>query len=317
MSFAVPAGELVLHHYPMSPFAEKVRLVLGAKRLAWRSVHIPVVMPKPDVVALTGGYRKTPVLQIGADIYCDTALICRVLDARAPEPTLYPRAIDGAAQLLAQWADATLFWAAVPYALQPGTAPEVFGKLPPEQIKAFAVDRAALRPNALRPNFLDAGVALRHHLGWLESLFADGRSHLAGTALSIADFAVAHPLWFVHRVPSLRAEIDAHPHLRAWLEAMLAFGNGDATPMTSTEAIELAASSVERAPVEVEPGLGFDAGADVTVTPTDYGFDPVAGRLVGLSRDSVTVERRDDRAGTLQVHFPRIGFQIRKQETKP
>ena len=72
--------ELILHHYPSSPFAEKVRLVLGFKQLPWKSVIIPSVMPKPDVVALTGGYRRTPVLQIGADIYCDTSLICEVLE---------------------------------------------------------------------------------------------------------------------------------------------------------------------------------------------------------------------------------------------
>ena len=72
--------DLILHHFDASPFAEKVRLILGFKGLAWRSVQIPMAMPKPDVVALTGGYRKTPLLQIGADIYCDTALIARVLD---------------------------------------------------------------------------------------------------------------------------------------------------------------------------------------------------------------------------------------------
>jgi glutathione S-transferase len=83
-------SELILHQYAISPFAEKVRLILGFKRLAWRSVLIPPVMPKPDVIALTGGYRKTPVLQIGADIYCDTALIARVLEMRQPTPTLYP-----------------------------------------------------------------------------------------------------------------------------------------------------------------------------------------------------------------------------------
>jgi glutathione S-transferase len=75
-------SELILHHYAMSPFAEKTRLILGYKQLVWRSVLIPPVMPKPDVIALTGGYRKTPALQIGADIYCDTALIARVLEAR-------------------------------------------------------------------------------------------------------------------------------------------------------------------------------------------------------------------------------------------
>ena len=67
------AKQIILHHYPMSPFAEKVRLIFGFKGLSWASVHIPNVMPKPDLIALTGGYRKTPVLQIGADIYCDTA----------------------------------------------------------------------------------------------------------------------------------------------------------------------------------------------------------------------------------------------------
>ena len=60
-----PAQLLILHHYPGSPFAEKIRLILGFKGLHWSSVIIPNVMPKPDVIALTGGYRKTPVLQIG------------------------------------------------------------------------------------------------------------------------------------------------------------------------------------------------------------------------------------------------------------
>jgi glutathione S-transferase len=60
---------LILHHYPTSPFAEKVRLIMGYKKLSWQGVTIPMVMPKPDLMPLTGGYRRTPVLQIGADIY--------------------------------------------------------------------------------------------------------------------------------------------------------------------------------------------------------------------------------------------------------
>jgi len=55
-------SELILHHYPNSPFAEKIRLILGHKKLPWKSVFIPMIMPKPDLTALTGGYRKTPVL---------------------------------------------------------------------------------------------------------------------------------------------------------------------------------------------------------------------------------------------------------------
>ncbi len=44
-----------------------VRVAFGIKGLAWKSVIIPRILPKPDLMPLTGGYRKTPVLQIGAD----------------------------------------------------------------------------------------------------------------------------------------------------------------------------------------------------------------------------------------------------------
>src|SRR3546814_44850 len=101
--------ELILHHYPTSPFAEKARLMLGFKQPSWRSVMIPPVMPKPDLTALTGGYRRTPVLQVGADIYCDTALIARRLEAEKTTPALFPEGQEFTAATLAQWADAVLF----------------------------------------------------------------------------------------------------------------------------------------------------------------------------------------------------------------
>ena len=133
--------QLILHHYPMSPFAEKIRLVMGFKGLHWSSVNIPNIMPKPDLTALTGGYRRTPVLQIGADIYCDTALIADVIEALAPQPTLYPQGIAGASRILAQWADSTLFWTAIPYTMQPAGLAKMFEGVPAEAIKAFGDDR--------------------------------------------------------------------------------------------------------------------------------------------------------------------------------
>src|SRR5689334_14407100 len=112
-------SDIIFHHYPNSPFSEKVRLIFGYKKLAWKSVMIPVIMPKPDLTALTGGYRRTPVLQIGADIYCDTALIADVLEKIAPTLSLYPAPIGGLARTFAQWADSTLFWTAIAYTFQP------------------------------------------------------------------------------------------------------------------------------------------------------------------------------------------------------
>ena len=91
-------SDMILHHYPTSPFSEKVRVAFGIKGLTWKSVIIPSFLPEPNIMPLTGGYRKTPVLQIGADIYCDTQLILREIERRAPEPTLYPSQTCGLAE---------------------------------------------------------------------------------------------------------------------------------------------------------------------------------------------------------------------------
>ena len=70
-------NNLILHHYDFSNFSEKVRLVFALKQIGWDSVIIPSYLPKPDYLPLTGGYRRTPALQVGSDIYCDTRLIVR------------------------------------------------------------------------------------------------------------------------------------------------------------------------------------------------------------------------------------------------
>ena len=106
-------ADIILHHYAASPFAEKVRIALGLKQAAWKSVDIPNVMPKPDLMPLTGGYRKTPVMQIGADIYCDTQLIMLELDRRLPAPGLLPKGREGEARAITMWIDRNIFGPAV------------------------------------------------------------------------------------------------------------------------------------------------------------------------------------------------------------
>jgi glutathione S-transferase len=71
--------DIILHHYDASPFTQKALRMLGLKKLEWRSVETPMLLPKPDLVCLTGGYRGTPVMQIGADIYIDSQRIAREL----------------------------------------------------------------------------------------------------------------------------------------------------------------------------------------------------------------------------------------------
>jgi glutathione S-transferase len=303
----------ILHHYDGSPFSEKLRLILGFKGLAWQSVKVPVIMPKPDVVALTGGYRKTPIAQVGADIYCDTALIARVIEARAPTPTLYP-ASQPLAPMLAQWADSTMFWTIIPYTMQPAGMAEVFKGVPPEVLKAFGADRAPFTASMKRQTVADATVNLTAQLAMLESqLAAHGQPFLMGAQASIADFSVAHCLWYVQRGGAVADIITRHPLLTAWLARVKAFGHGKPEPLSSADAVAVAAQG-QQVSVAVQPGLGFEAGQRVTITPTDYGMDPVAGTLVGMSKDEVVIARSDERAGRVQVHFPRHGYQIKLEQ---
>jgi glutathione S-transferase len=306
-------SDLILHHYAGSPFSEKVRLILGFKGIPWRSVIVPNIMPKPDVVALTGGYRRTPFMQIGADVYCDTALMCRVIDALKPEPPLYPMATSGIADVVAQWADTTLFWTAVPFTLQPAGAPHVLKDATPEMLKAFGADRAAMNPTMRRATVTDGAAALHTYLARLEHMLHDGQPFLLGALPSIADFSAAQSIWFIRLAPPVAALLEAYPKVCAWYERVNAFGQGRFTKMTPVEAIAVAAQGAH-APLAFTAEPGLAQGDDVTVTPTDYAHDPVAGRLVGLSRQEVVIARTDERAGTVHVHFPRIAFQIKKPQ---
>ena len=302
--------DVILHHFDDSPFSEKIRLLLGWKRLAWKSVSVPVMLPKPDVVALTGGYRRTPVLQIGADVYCDTALMCRVIDAIAPEPPLYPASATGLQHVVAQWADTALLWSAVPYTMQPAGMMHVFRDANAEFLKALVADRAAMTAGMRRQTPIDAAAQLTIYFGWLDGLLHE-RTHLLGAQPCIADFSVAHCVWFIRRVPPVAAVLDPFPRLIAWYEQMIAIGHGRSDKLSSEDAIAIARAGGHAA-TRVEPGLGFEAGAAVTVSATDYATDLVPGTLIGLSTHEVVIERRDERAGTVHVHFPRIGYQIKK-----
>jgi glutathione S-transferase len=311
--------DFILHHFASSPFSEKVRWIFGFKQLAWRSVDVPMILPKPDVVALTGGYRRTPFLQVGADIYCDTALIARVIDRAAPTPSLYPAAAGGMAHVVAHWADSALFWAAIPFTSQPTTIGHLIGGAAPtpEFLKALVEDRAAmLGGGRVRATHGDAGAQLTSYLGWIEATLAAGNGgFLLGEQPCIADFAAAQSVWFMRLAPPVASTLAAYPRLTAWFERVAAFGHGSPTEMSSADALAIAAGAGAHATTIVEPGLGLEAGAPVTVAATDYASDLVAGTLVGLSSDEVVVERKDERAGVVHVHFPRIGYQVKKAKS--
>jgi len=307
-------SQLILHHYPTSPFAEKIRLIFGYKKLAWHSVIIPRIMPKPELTALTGGYRRTPVMQIGADIYCDTALIADVLEKIAPAPSLYPSSVNGASRIVAQWADSQVFSAAMAYNFQPAGIADVFAGVPEEAIQAFVADRAAMRGGAPRMAIGEGTSTYKSQLRRLSDMLTE-RPYLLGDAPSIADFSAYHPIWFtLERTPSLSGILDATPLLKDWMTRMKAIGHGVHEKMTAEHALEAAnhatPSDVTQMPFVNEHGI--DLGSEVTITADNFGLEPTQGTLVAATKTRLILRREDQRTGVVHVHFPRNGFILKK-----
>ena len=303
------SGEIILHNYPNSPFSEKVRVAFGIKGLAWRSVVQPVIMPKPDLVALTGGYRKIPVMQIGADIYCDTQIILRELDRRFPAPSLSPQN-KGAPYAIGFWADRAVFNAAVAV---------IFGEIGDMIPEDFKKDRAALSGGTFSTEALKRAVPFmrdqyRAHLAFLDDQLSDGRSFWGGAQAGLADIHAYMNPWFVanalpHRAKEIVAEFS---HVEAWFDRVRAVGHGTASEMTPAQALDIAKAATSTAQEWADPNdpQGRKPGDAVIVSADDYGRDPVKGTLVFSNAHEIAIRRSDPRAGEVVVHFPRAGFNV-------
>lgn len=296
-------SELILHHYDISPFAEKIRLIMGLKRLTWRSVQIPIVMPKPDLTALTGGYRLTPVLQIGADVYCDTKVIARRLEQEAPSPTLYPAGLTAIERSLSFWGE-TLFMDIVAV----GAALEIF---PAD----FVEDRAKMVPGGF-----DVGMAklimpskfddIHAKLDLLERQLSDGRTYLLSDTPCLADLSVYHPIWALRTIPSTGVLLEGLDHIAPWMERIANLGHGQRHEMESGEAVEIARQATPQTKPGIAPGdpNSRRPGDRVQVFPEAYGRDPVAGELIFADAHQIAIRRHDDRVGEVVVHFPHEGY---------
>lgn len=221
------------------------------------------------------------------------------------------------AQGFAAWADTLVFSHAVALVFQPESLAVKFAKVPPEMIQALVADRTKLFSGGTASRLqLDQA---RHQWPAIISRVDQQLRHQAGDFLfgepSIADFALAHPLWFLKGTAVTAPLVDAYPAVAAWLDRVLGFGHGTSTSMSAEQALEVARlASPAMLPDEAFEDLnGFKAGQQVAICATDYGTDPVVGELLFAGREELILRRSDERAGTVHVHFPRLGFRLQAQ----
>ena len=303
------AHEIILHNFATSPFSEKVRLVFGIKGLAWRSVEIPSMLPKPDVIPLTGGYRKTPVMQIGADIFCDSQIIIRELERRFPTPSVLPHG-RGLPYGLGFWTDRPFFMASVPI---------IFGEIGHMVPEAFKKDREAMSPNGFSTEAMKSAAPFmrdqwRAHAAFVADQLEDGRAFLQGEKPTLADIQCHMNLWFMkNAVPQITESLlREFPKVEAWFGRVNTIGHGKPTPMDSKEALAIAktaAPEAKPAPDPFEPN-GRKPGDKVKVSADDYGRDAIAGEIVFTNAHEIAILRHDPQVGDIIVHFPRAGFVV-------
>ena len=256
-------AEIILHHYPQSPVSEKVRVALGIKGLDWHSVTIPRLPPKPELMPLTGGYRLTPVMQAGADVYCDSICIIRELERRFPEPSLFPGGAAGMIWGVGRWTDGALFRNVIAL---------VFIDAGESMPAEFWADRGTLYfgagfdQDAIRAQLPELLADIRAQLGWMEARAATGRTFMLGDRPGLPDALCYYLLWFIRGRYSKGPEfLSQFPNLCAWEQRVAVLGHGSPSELSAAEALEIAKGAEPAAPEIVDPDdpLGLQFGDTV------------------------------------------------------
>ncbi len=305
-------SQVILHHYGLSPFSEKIRLALGIKGLSWGSVDIPPAPPRPLLVPMTGGYRRTPVLQVGADIFCDTNIILPTLERLYPEHPLYPADFGSLARAL------SFNWERTAWIPVIGILVHFLGDLPADFLKDrkdgylyIDISKAAMEPE------FDVNVQrVRAQLAWLKATLADGRRFLFGDAPGALDLGYYHPLSLI-RKNSPAAEVDDLLGLASilpWYDRMTGLGHGRPSELGAEAALAIAREARPAPVTHIAPDVGLSGlrpGTAVTVTPDDNAKVPVTGTLVAADETEIILHRHDPQTGDIHLHFPCAGFEMR------
>ena len=300
--------DIILHHYDASPFTQKALRMLGLKKLEWLSVETPKILPKPDLVCLTGGYRGTPVMQIGADIYIDSQCIARELERRFPEPSFFPATDRGLGYGLVKWGD-EFFQAALTM---------VLALLGPNWDSAFREDRQAIFADGsfdvAEPDLLHAMAQFRAHAALLDAQLADGRPFLTGDTPGLADIQAFGVPWFTRvAMPVTEQLLGKFSHLPAWEARIAELGEGERQVIDAAEAHRVARDHSPDLGTDVDPDEPQPLAADmpVRVEPDDFAKrGAVDGLLLRASTLELAIHRSTDDFGDLVVHFPRLGYRV-------
>lgn len=303
---------IILHQYDISPFSQKAQKMLGLKGLAWQSVEMPMIAPKPHVEALTGGYRGTPVMQIGGDVYVDNWMIAEALDHVSPEaPHINARGplSDGA---IYAWGE-RLFTPLLHSAL---------AAYKDQWDADFLADRKRVFPevdfDALEVHDTERLSQIRAYLGAINAELNQREGFLGGERADSWDIHAWGLVWMIKSaLPEVSQFVDCFPALMQWYERMTQIGTGtreDAEIDVAWRALKLSEKRT-LPPSELDEPLNEWLGRSVRVLPDSADRGGSQGRLAAVGHEQAVLVVEPLPGIEAQVWFPRFGYHIRESRT--
>ena len=301
---------LILHQYDISPFSQKAQKMMGLKGLSWQSVEMPMIAPKPHVEALTGGYRGTPVLQIGRDVFIDNWMIARALDEfDSSGPTINAQGELREAALYA-WGE-RLFTPLLHAALAAYQS---------EWDTDFLADRKRVFPDVdfdtLDVSDPDRRSQVRAYLGTVEAQLGLGKDFLGGAQADGWDIHVWGMLWMIHSaLPALMPIVENFPRLTDWYERVTVLGTGD----REDAEIDAAWQALKAGPARPLPEtpdqepLAQWVGEAVDISAGSADRGSASGCLLAVDHEQVVLGVEPISGGAAQVWFPRFGYHLKRR----
>ena len=304
-------ADFILHHYPFSPYSEKVRSMLAYANVDWVSVISKEMPPRPHMKTLAGGYARIPVAQIGADIFCDSNVIASEIAALGNKPELDLANVSDEVRAFVQEVEGIIFFACV---LAGGSAQlrkKVMKSMSLWDVARFFIDRINMGRTATvkAPGLGASQKIVREHLARMEEKLTD--DFLFGKQPNIGDFAAYHSLWFVRDLGE-KAYMNKYPKVMAWMDRIKAFTKTAALEMSTQEAIRVAKENQPRMITNAKKGANPLLEEKVAIAPSDYRLVFTPGILKAEEANRWIIERANPEIGKVHVHFPKSAYTLKK-----
>ena len=299
----------ILYHYLASPYSEKLRLALGVTGIQWGSVIVPAQPPRPSLDIFLSGYRRIPVLQIGAHFYCDSALafdaLAGVSDRLKPAGPL-----SKADELLRRHAEDRIFFAVIAAASPISVLRLLAQDLGLFGLFRFLKDRSGMMKGSTVEKLSQRAAArlVEDFVMQLNGLLKQDQ-FLGGAHAGYLDLCCYHPLWMASVIN--RETLSAlSPLVQAWMRRIAALGHGRSVLVSERQIYDRVTGDRFQDFVGELSGA-FARDSLVSVRPTDYARDSTEGHLVFMDEHQCVIKRNLPSGDAVFLHFPISGFEVR------